>query len=168
MKNLNSFANVERALEAERLRQIALLESGQRVEQVTLLFNAGTGKVKPLRSKEESHDYRYFPDPDLPPLVLSSTWVEEQRAALPELPEARRGRLERAFGLSTYDARVLTERSGARRLLRVGGERGRRAQDRGQLGDGRRDGQLQRDRAASPSVSAALAAARSVSCATAW
>jgi aspartyl-tRNA(Asn)/glutamyl-tRNA(Gln) amidotransferase subunit B len=108
VKNLNSFANVERALEAERVRQIALLESGGRVEQVTLLFNAGTGQVKPLRSKEESHDYRYFPDPDLPPLVLSSTWVEEQRAALPELPEARRSRLERAFGLSAYDARVLT------------------------------------------------------------
>jgi aspartyl-tRNA(Asn)/glutamyl-tRNA(Gln) amidotransferase subunit B len=108
VKNLNSFANVERALEAERLRQIALMESGQRIDQVTLLFNAGTGKVKPLRSKEESHDYRYFPDPDLPPLVLSSTWIEEQRATLPELPDARRGRLERAFGLSTYDARVLT------------------------------------------------------------
>ena len=108
VKNLNSFANVERALEAERLRQIALLESGQRVEQVTLLFNAGSGKVRPLRSKEESHDYRYFPDPDLPPLVLSSAWLEAQRAALPELPEARRERLERAFSLSAYDARVLT------------------------------------------------------------
>ncbi|HEY8257866.1 MAG TPA: Asp-tRNA(Asn)/Glu-tRNA(Gln) amidotransferase subunit GatB [Gemmatimonadales bacterium] len=108
VKNLNSFANVERALEAERERQIALLEGDQRIDQVTLLFNAGTGKVKPLRSKEESHDYRYFPDPDLPPLVLSSNWIEEQRAVLPELPEARRGRLERAFGLSTYDARVLT------------------------------------------------------------
>jgi aspartyl-tRNA(Asn)/glutamyl-tRNA(Gln) amidotransferase subunit B len=108
VKNLNSFANVERALEAERARQITLLESGQRIDQVTLLFNAGTGKVKQLRSKEESHDYRYFPDPDLPPLVLSPDWIEEQRAALPELPEARRGRLERAFALSTYDARVLT------------------------------------------------------------
>ena len=108
VKNLNSFANVERALEAERVRQIALLESGQRIDQVTLLFNAGTGKVKPLRSKEESHDYRYFPDPDLPPLVLSSVWIEEQRASLPELPEARRGRIERAFSLPTYDARVLT------------------------------------------------------------
>ena len=68
VKNLNSFANVERALEAERARQVALLESGGRVAQVTLLFNAGTGQVKQLRSKEESHDYRYFPDPDLPPL----------------------------------------------------------------------------------------------------
>src|SRR5215212_10150523 len=71
VKNLNSFANVERALEAERDRQAALLERGQRVAQVTLLFNAGTGEVRPLRSKEESHDYRYFPDPDLPPLVLA-------------------------------------------------------------------------------------------------
>ena len=61
--------------------------------QVTLLFNAGTGQVRPLRSKEESHDYRYFPDPDLPPLVLAPSWIAEQRAALPELPEARRARL---------------------------------------------------------------------------
>jgi aspartyl-tRNA(Asn)/glutamyl-tRNA(Gln) amidotransferase subunit B len=108
VKNMNSFANVERALEAERSRQIALVESGQKVEQVTLLFNAGTGQVKPTRSKEESHDYRYFPDPDLPPLVLSIPWIAEQRAALPELPDARRTRLETALGLSLYDARVLT------------------------------------------------------------
>jgi aspartyl-tRNA(Asn)/glutamyl-tRNA(Gln) amidotransferase subunit B len=107
VKNMNSFANVERALEAERARQIALLESGQRVQQVTLLFNAGTGQVKPTRSKEESHDYRYFPDPDLPPLVLSSEWIAAQREALPELPEARRSRLE-ALGLPPYDARVIT------------------------------------------------------------
>jgi aspartyl-tRNA(Asn)/glutamyl-tRNA(Gln) amidotransferase subunit B len=108
VKNLNSFANVERALDAERDRQMALLESGQRVEQVTLLFNATTGKVKPTRSKEESHDYRYFPDPDLPPLILSPQWIEEQRAALPELPEARRARLESAYGIPAYDARVIT------------------------------------------------------------
>jgi aspartyl-tRNA(Asn)/glutamyl-tRNA(Gln) amidotransferase subunit B len=108
VKNMNSFANVERALEAERSRQIAMVESGQKVEQVTLLFNAGTGQVKPTRSKEESHDYRYFPDPDLPPLVLSIPWIAEQRAALPELPDARRARLETALGLSPYDARVLT------------------------------------------------------------
>jgi aspartyl-tRNA(Asn)/glutamyl-tRNA(Gln) amidotransferase subunit B len=108
VKNMNSFANVERALEAERARQIELLESGGRVEQVTLLFNAATGKVKPTRSKEESHDYRYFPDPDLPPLVLSPTWVAEQRAALPELPEAKRSRLESAYGIPAYDAKVIT------------------------------------------------------------
>jgi aspartyl-tRNA(Asn)/glutamyl-tRNA(Gln) amidotransferase subunit B len=108
VKNLNSFANVERALEAERARQIALLESGGRVAQVTLLFNAGTGQVKQLRSKEESHDYRYFPDPDLPPLVLDDAWIRERREALPELPEARRSRLEMALGIPAYDARVLT------------------------------------------------------------
>jgi aspartyl-tRNA(Asn)/glutamyl-tRNA(Gln) amidotransferase subunit B len=108
VKNMNSFANVERALDAERARQIALVEKGGRVEQVTLLFNAGTGQVKPTRSKEESHDYRYFPDPDLPPLVLTPAWIADQRASLPELPEAKRSRLETAYGLSAYEARVLT------------------------------------------------------------
>ena len=108
VKNMNSFANVERALETERARQVALVESGRRVEQVTLLFNAATGQVKPTRSKEESHDYRYFPDPDLPPLVLTPAWIAEQRAGLPELPEAKRQRLERAYALSAQDARVLT------------------------------------------------------------
>ncbi|HYC31695.1 MAG TPA: Asp-tRNA(Asn)/Glu-tRNA(Gln) amidotransferase subunit GatB [Gemmatimonadales bacterium] len=108
VKNMNSFANVERALEAERARQVALLEGGGRVEQVTLLFNAGTGQVKPMRSKEESHDYRYFPDPDLPPLVLTRGWIAEQRAGLPELPEARRSRIEASLGLPAYDSRVVT------------------------------------------------------------
>jgi len=111
VKNLNSFANVERALEAERLRQIARTERGERIEQVTLLFNAGTGEVRELRSKEESHDYRYFPDPDLPPGVLAPELIAEQRAALPELPDARRARLEIAYGLPAYDARVLTSES---------------------------------------------------------
>jgi aspartyl-tRNA(Asn)/glutamyl-tRNA(Gln) amidotransferase subunit B len=109
VKNMNSFANVERALEAERARQIALLESGQPVTQVTLTFNAATGAVKPLRTKEDSHDYRYFPDPDLPPLVLDSSWIDAQRAALPELPATRRARYETAFGLPAYDARVLMQ-----------------------------------------------------------
>jgi aspartyl-tRNA(Asn)/glutamyl-tRNA(Gln) amidotransferase subunit B len=108
VKNLNSFANVERALQAERGRQVALVESGKPVEQVTLLFNAATGQVKPTRSKEESHDYRYFPDPDLPPLVLTPAWIAEQRAALPELPEAKRSRLETAYSLPAYDAKVIT------------------------------------------------------------
>jgi aspartyl-tRNA(Asn)/glutamyl-tRNA(Gln) amidotransferase subunit B len=87
---------------------VALVEGGQKVEQVTLLFNAATGQVKPTRSKEESHDYRYFPDPDLPPLSLTRAWIAEQRAALPELPEAKRSRLESAYGLPAYDARVIT------------------------------------------------------------
>src|SRR5688572_3173243 len=108
VKNMNSFANVERALEAERARQVALVESGRRVEQVTLLFNAATGQVKPTRSKEESHDYRYFPDPDLPPLVLSPGWIAEQRTDLPELPDAKRVRLQHAYALTAQDARVLT------------------------------------------------------------
>jgi aspartyl-tRNA(Asn)/glutamyl-tRNA(Gln) amidotransferase subunit B len=108
VKNLNSFANVERALEAERERQASLLASGGRVAQVTLLFNAGTGQVKQLRSKEESHDYRYFPEPDLPPLALDEAWLAERRESLPELPEARRSRLELALGIPAYDARVLT------------------------------------------------------------
>ena len=107
VKNLNSFANVERALHAERDRQIALLESGGRVAQMTLLFNAATGQVKPLRLKEESHDYRYFPDPDLPPLVLVPAWVEEQGALLPELPNAKRERLMAVHGLPAYDAGVI-------------------------------------------------------------
>jgi len=107
VKNMNSFANVERALTVERDRQIELLESGGRVEQVTLLFNAGTGQVRPMRSKEESHDYRYFPDPDLPPLVLSPRWVEEQRADLPELPDAKQERFMAIHALPPYDAGVL-------------------------------------------------------------
>jgi len=109
VKNMNSFANVERALESERDRQIALLESGQHVTQVTLTFNAATGAVKPLRSKEDSHDYRYFPDPDLPPLHLEAVWIAAQRAALPELPAARRVRYLEQFGLQEYDARVLMQ-----------------------------------------------------------
>ena len=75
---------------------------------MTLLFNANTGQVKQLRSKEESHDYRYFPDPDLPPLILEDAWIAERRESLPELPEARRSRLEMALGIPAYDARVLT------------------------------------------------------------
>ena len=108
VKNMNSFANVERALEAERERQIALIENGGRVEQVSLLFNAATGQVRPMRSKEDSHDYRYFPDPDLPPLVLTKDWIETERAALPELPEAKRNRLMQEYRLPAYDAGVLT------------------------------------------------------------
>jgi aspartyl-tRNA(Asn)/glutamyl-tRNA(Gln) amidotransferase subunit B len=107
VKNMNSFANVERALLVERDRQIALIEAGGRVEQVTMLFNAGTGTVKPMRSKEESHDYRYFPDPDLPPLTLSRRWIEEQHAALPELPEPKRERFETVYAVTPYDAGVL-------------------------------------------------------------
>jgi aspartyl-tRNA(Asn)/glutamyl-tRNA(Gln) amidotransferase subunit B len=108
VKNVNSFANVERALESERARQIAVLESGGTVQQVTMLFDAATGEARPMRSKEQSHDYRYFPDPDLPPLVLRAEWVEDERRRLPELPEAKRARLVVQYGLPTYDAGVLS------------------------------------------------------------
>jgi aspartyl-tRNA(Asn)/glutamyl-tRNA(Gln) amidotransferase subunit B len=107
IKNLNSFANVERALEAERDRQGAVLDAGGAVEQVTLLFNAAAGQVRPIRSKEQSHDYRYFPDPDLPPLVVRGAWIEAIRAELPELPAAKRARLAVRYGVPAYDATVL-------------------------------------------------------------
>jgi aspartyl-tRNA(Asn)/glutamyl-tRNA(Gln) amidotransferase subunit B len=109
VKNMNSFANVERALQAERERQIGLLESGERVQQVTLTFNAANGTVKPLRVKEDSHDYRYFPDPDLPPLVLEPEWIAAQEDSLPELPAARLARYTSSYGITPYDARVLTQ-----------------------------------------------------------
>ena len=108
VKNMNSFANVERALNAERDRQVALLEDGKPVRQVTLLYDAGTGEVRPTRSKEESHDYRYFPEPDLPPLSLTPEWISERRDELPELPEARKARLELALGLTPYHAGVIS------------------------------------------------------------
>jgi aspartyl-tRNA(Asn)/glutamyl-tRNA(Gln) amidotransferase subunit B len=107
VKNLNSFANVERALIAERERQRGLLESGARLEQITLLFDAASGEVRPLRAKEASHDYRYFADPDLPPLWVGTEQVSGIAAALPELPAAKRARLIARYALSRYDAGVL-------------------------------------------------------------
>jgi aspartyl-tRNA(Asn)/glutamyl-tRNA(Gln) amidotransferase subunit B len=108
VKNMNSFANVERALEAERARQIALLDAGHPVRSVTLLFDAVSGAVRPTRSKAESHDYRYFPDPDLPPLLLTADWERQQRDAVPELPDARRRRFECDLGLAPYHAGVVS------------------------------------------------------------
>ena len=108
IKNMNSFSNVERALEVEFARQCALIDAGGRVEQQTMLWDAARNEVRPARSKEGSHDYRYFPDPDLPPLVLTAEWIDEQRAALPELPAARRARLCSEFGITTKDAEVLS------------------------------------------------------------
>ena len=108
VKNLNSFSAVERALDAEFARQTALLESGGRVEQVTLLWDAARGEVRPARSKEGSHDYRYFPEPDLPPLVLAPAEIDTHRKGLPELPAARRSRFASAYGIVAGDASVLT------------------------------------------------------------
>ena len=108
IKNLNSFRNVARAIEHEVARQIALIESGGRVVQETRLWNADKNQTASMRSKEEAHDYRYFPEPDLPPLVVSPAWIEEVRASLPELPASRRRRFASDYGLSGYDAGVLT------------------------------------------------------------
>ena len=108
VKNLNSFSAVERALEAEFARQVATLESGHAVEQQTLLWDADRGVVRPARTKEGSDDYRYFPDPDLPPLRLTKDWIARIRDKLPELPDAKRRRLAAEYKLGTYDIDVLT------------------------------------------------------------
>ena len=112
IKNMNSFSGVERALEAEYKRQVALVESGGRVAQQTMLWDAHRNEVRPARSKEESHDYRYFPEPDLPPLRLTSEWLAEVKAGIPELPAARRQRFVERLGLPGYDADVLTAERG--------------------------------------------------------
>ena len=108
IKNLNSFANVERALEIEFERHCKLHDAGGAVIQQTMLYDAGADAVRSARAKEESHDYRYFPDPDLPPLVLSNGFVDDVRASLPEFPEARRTRLIAQCGVSVADADALT------------------------------------------------------------
>ncbi|GJG87584.1 aspartyl/glutamyl-tRNA(Asn/Gln) amidotransferase subunit B [Gemmatimonadetes bacterium T265] len=107
IKNMNSFSGVERAVEVEFARQCGILARGVRVEQQTMLWNAARQEVRPARSKEGSHDYRYFPEPDLPPLVLTTAWIEAQRAGLPELPSARRARIRKEHGLSLQDVDVL-------------------------------------------------------------
>ena len=108
VKNMNSFRNVERALEFEIQRQIDLVGTGGRVVQQTLLWDADAGCAYPMRSKEEAHDYRYFPDPDLVPVLVDRAWEQAVRESLPELPVPRRDRYEHAFGLPRYDAEVLT------------------------------------------------------------
>ncbi|MEW6166666.1 MAG: Asp-tRNA(Asn)/Glu-tRNA(Gln) amidotransferase subunit GatB [Pseudomonadota bacterium] len=107
-KNVNSFRFVEKAIEYEIERQIELIESGGKVVQETRLFDPGTGETRAMRSKEEAMDYRYFPDPDLLPVVVTSAKIERIRATMPELPEAKRQRFMTQYGLSKYDATVLT------------------------------------------------------------
>ena len=97
-----------RAIDHEMARQVAVIESGGAVVQETRLWNADRRETASMRSKEEAHDYRYFPEPDLPPLVVSAAWVEEVRASLPELPAAKRRRFAPEYGLPDYDAGVLT------------------------------------------------------------
>jgi aspartyl-tRNA(Asn)/glutamyl-tRNA(Gln) amidotransferase subunit B len=109
VKNMNSFRNVERALEYEINRQIKLLEDGGTVVQETLLWDADKNVALPMRSKEEAHDYRYFPDPDLVPVLVDQAWVAQIQSTLSELPVARRNRFVEAYRLPAYDATILTQ-----------------------------------------------------------
>jgi aspartyl-tRNA(Asn)/glutamyl-tRNA(Gln) amidotransferase subunit B len=124
-KNVNSVRFVMQAIEHEAKRQVELLESGGTVVQETRLFNPDSGTTRAMRSKEEAHDYRYFPDPDLLPLELDEQFIEECRASLPELPDAKRKRYE-GLGITPYNASVLTAEVETARwfdaLLEAGGE----------------------------------------------
>jgi aspartyl-tRNA(Asn)/glutamyl-tRNA(Gln) amidotransferase subunit B len=108
VKNVNSIRFVMQAVETEARRQVEVWESGGTVDQETRLFDTGRGITRSMRSKEDAHDYRYFPDPDLPPLVIDAAWVEGLKAALLELPDQRRARYVRDYGITPYDAHVLT------------------------------------------------------------
>lgn len=108
IKNLNSFRFLEKAIDFEVERQIEILEEGGSIRQETRLFDANKGETRTMRTKEDANDYRYFPDPDLLPVEIAPDWIEQLRASLPELPQARRERYVTEYGLSGYDAAVLT------------------------------------------------------------
>jgi aspartyl-tRNA(Asn)/glutamyl-tRNA(Gln) amidotransferase subunit B len=108
IKNMNSFRNVMRALAYEEMRQASLLESGEKIIQETRLWNVNQGITESMRGKEEAHDYRYFPDPDLVPLVIDDAWIDEIRSTLPELPREKKERFMKEYGLPEYDAAILT------------------------------------------------------------
>jgi aspartyl-tRNA(Asn)/glutamyl-tRNA(Gln) amidotransferase subunit B len=107
IKNVNSYRYIQQAIEYEARRQIAILEDGGKIDQETRLFDPNKGETRSMRSKEEAHDYRYFPDPDLLPLELDPAWIKQIEANLPELPDAKKQRLQSQYGLSAYDAGVL-------------------------------------------------------------
>jgi aspartyl-tRNA(Asn)/glutamyl-tRNA(Gln) amidotransferase subunit B len=107
IKNVNSYRYIQQAIEYEARRQIEILEDGGSISQETRLFDPGKGETRSMRSKEEAHDYRYFPDPDLLPLDLDPAWVKAIEATLPELPDAKKARLQSQYGLTAYDAQVL-------------------------------------------------------------
>jgi aspartyl-tRNA(Asn)/glutamyl-tRNA(Gln) amidotransferase subunit B len=108
IKNLNSFKNAKAAFEYEFARQVKALESGERIVQETRLWDVEKGVTRTMRSKEEAHDYRYFPEPDLPSVKVSAAWIEKIRASIPELPAQKRARFAKEYGLSDYDAKVLS------------------------------------------------------------
>ncbi len=107
IKNVNSYRYIQQAIEYEARRQIEILEDGGKIDQETRLFDPGKLETRSMRSKEDAHDYRYFPDPDLLPLELEAAWVEQIRLSLPELPDDKKARLQSQYGLSVYDAGVL-------------------------------------------------------------
>ena len=109
VKNLNSFKFLQQAIDFEVQWQIALIEDGRSVRQATVLFDPAIGETRTMRTKEDAHDYRYFPDPDLPPLVIAPQWIEEVRAAMPELPRAMAERFVQNYGLPAYDASLMTQ-----------------------------------------------------------
>jgi len=112
IKNLNSFRFLAQAIDAEVQWQIDLIEDGGTVRQATVLFDPERGETREMRSKEDAHDYRYFPDPDLPPLAIPAEWIERVRAAMPELPRHRAERFQHDLGLSAYDAAMMTQTIG--------------------------------------------------------
>jgi aspartyl-tRNA(Asn)/glutamyl-tRNA(Gln) amidotransferase subunit B len=107
IKNVNSIRFIGQAVDTEARRQIGIIEDGGKIDQETRLFDPSKGETRSMRSKEEAHDYRYFPDPDLLPLELEQSWVDALAKDLPELPDAKRARFMKAYGLSAYDASVL-------------------------------------------------------------
>ena len=109
IKNLNSFRFMEDAINYEVQRQIELIEDGGKIVQETRLYDPDKGQTRSMRSKEDAHDYRYFPDPDLPPLVIAQEWIERIKVSMPELPGAMKVRFEKEFNLSAYDATMLTQ-----------------------------------------------------------
>ena len=128
IKNVNSYRYIQQAIEYEARRQIEIIEDGGSIKQETRLFDPGKGETRSMRSKEEAQDYRYFPDPDLLPLELDPAWIKQIEASLPELPDAKKARLQSQYGLSAYDARVLiADEPADGRLLRA---RRRRTQGR--------------------------------------
>ena len=109
IKNVNSIKFIQQAIEYEARRQVEIIESGKKIIQETRLFDPNKGETRSMRGKEESHDYRYFPDPDLPPLMISKAKIEELKRSLPELPDEKKSRFISEYSLTNYDAEVLTD-----------------------------------------------------------
>ena len=150
VKNVNSFRYLEKAIEFEIGRHIDVLEHGGRIVQETRLFDAAQGKTYSMRSKEEAHDYRYFPEPDLPPLMISRGAPQAIVDALPELPEQRRRRFIEQYALPAYDAALLTQTRGVADYFEATAQHVRQSEGGQQLGDGRgaaqHEGARHRDR----------------------